>query len=65
MGLIKRQPGDRRWGLVVEFPMTDCGGVYVMRDRRSGVDRRKAKATLEDLLILLSQAPSIDPDKDS
>jgi hypothetical protein len=45
--------------------MTDCGGVYVMRDRRSGVDRRKAKATLEDLLILLSQAPSIDPDKDS
>ena len=65
MGLIKRQPGDRRWGLVVEFPMTDCNGVYVMRDRRSGVDRRKAKATLEDLLILFSQAPSIDPDNES
>ena len=65
MGLIKRQLGDRRWGLVVEFPMTDCNGVYVMRDRRSGVDRRKAKATLEDLLILFSEAPAIDPDKDS
>jgi hypothetical protein len=65
MGLIKRQPGDRRWGLVVEFPMTDCDGVHVMRDRRSGVDRRKAKATLEDLLILFSQAPAIDPDKES
>jgi hypothetical protein len=65
MGLIKRQPGDRRWGLVVEFPMIDCDSVYVMRDRRSGMDRRKAKATLEDLLILFSEAPSIDPDKES
>jgi hypothetical protein len=36
-----------------------------MRDRRSGMDRRKAKATLEDLLILFSEAPSIDPDKES
>ena len=61
MGLIKRQPGDRRWGMVVEFPMTDSHGVYVMRDRRSGMDRRKARATLEDLLILFSQAPSVDP----
>jgi hypothetical protein len=60
MGLIKRQPGDRRWGMVVEFPVTDSDGVYVMRERRSGVDRRKARATLEDLLILFSQAPSGD-----
>jgi hypothetical protein len=64
MGLIKRQPGDRRWGLDVEFPMTDCDGVDVMRDRRSGVDRRKVMATLEDLLILFSQAPSLDADKE-
>ena len=64
MGLIKRQPGDRRWGMVVEFPMTDSNGVHVMRDRRSDVDRRKARASLEDLLILFSQAPSVDPGKD-
>ena len=64
MGLIKRQPGDRRWGLVVEFPVMDSSGAYVLRDRRSGVDRRKARANLEDLLILFSQAPSIDPGED-
>lgn len=63
MGIIKRQPGDRRWGMDVGFPMTDSDGVYVIRDRRSGVDRRKARATLEDLLILFSQAPSGDPGK--
>lgn len=63
MGIIKRQPGDRRWGMDVDFPMTDSDGVYVIRDRRSGVDRRKARATLEDLLILFSQAPSGDPGK--
>ena len=61
MGLIKRQSGDRRWGLVVEFPVMDSNGAYVLRDRRSGMDRRKAKATLEDLLILFSEAPAIDP----
>jgi hypothetical protein len=61
MGLIKRQPGDRRWGMVVEFPMTDSDGVYVIRDRRNGVGRRKARATIEDLLVLFSQAPSVDP----
>jgi hypothetical protein len=44
--------------------MTDCDGVDVMRDRRSGVDRRKVMATLEDLLILFSQAPSLDADKE-
>ena len=63
MGLINRQPGDRRWGLVVEFPVMDSNGAYVLRDHRSGVDRRKSRATLEDLLILFSQAPSIDPGK--
>ena len=63
MGIIKRQPGDRRWGMDVEFPITDSDGVSVIRDRRGGVDRRKARATLEDLLILFSQAPSGDPDK--
>lgn len=64
MGLIKRQSGDRRWGMDVEFPVTDSNGVYVIRDRRSGVDRRKARATLEDLLVLLSQPHLDDPDKE-
>jgi hypothetical protein len=61
MGLIKRQPGERRWGMPTEFPLTDSGGVHVMLDRRGGIDRRKSSADLEDLLILFSQLPSVDP----
>lgn len=58
MGLVKRQPGDRRWGMPAEYPLTDCDGVQVTRDRRSGIDRRRSIASLEDLLILFSQLPS-------
>ena len=63
MGLVKRQPGERRWGMLSEFPLTDCGGVHVAHDRRDGDDRRKSRAALEDLLILFSQLPSEDPGK--
>jgi hypothetical protein len=44
-----------------EYPLTDSGGVHVMLDRRSGIDRRIAPADLEDLLILFSQLPFVDP----
>jgi hypothetical protein len=63
MGLRKRQSGQRRWGLPAEFPLTDREGVYVLRDRRSGFDRRKAIASLEELLVLFSQLPSEDLDR--
>ena len=61
MGLIKRQPGERRWGLPVSYPFTDSKGVHVVLDRRSGADRRQSPADLEDLLILFSQLPSVEP----
>lgn len=63
MGPRKRQPGERRWGIHVEFPLTDSETGYVVRDRRSGVDRRKAIASLEELLILHSQLSSEDPER--
>jgi hypothetical protein len=63
MGLVKRQPGERRWGMPVDFPLIDSGGVYVVHDRRRDDDRRKSPASLEDLLILFSQLPSEDPGK--
>jgi hypothetical protein len=59
MGL-KRQPGDRRWGMPVEYPLIDCDGLQVANDRRKGKDRRESPASLEDLLILFSQLPSDD-----
>jgi len=61
MTIIKRQSGDRRWGLPVEFPLTDGDGVAVCHNRRSDSDRRKAPASLEDLLILFSELPSEEP----
>jgi hypothetical protein len=63
MGLVKRQPGERRWGMPVDFPLIDSGGLYVVHDRRHDNDRRKSPASLEDLLILFSQLPSEDPGK--
>ena len=63
MALRKRQSGERRWGLPAEFPLRDSDGVHVLRDRRSGFDRRKAIATLEELLVLFSQLPSEDLDR--
>lgn len=61
MGLVKRQPWDRRRGMPVEYPLTDCDSLQVAHDRRKGVDRRESPASLEDLLILFSQLPSDDP----
>ena len=46
----------------VEYPLTDSSGVHVMLDRRSGIDRRVSPADLEDLLMLFSQMPSVDPE---
>ena len=63
MTVMKRQPGDRRWGIPVRFPLTDCEGLTVPHERRSGSDRRKTMATLEDLLILFSELPSVDPQR--
>jgi hypothetical protein len=60
MGLIKRQPGDRRWGIVVDFPLTDNLGNGVIYDRRSSNQRRRSIASLEDLPILFSEPPSVD-----
>ena len=58
----KRQPGERRWGMPVDFPLTDQEGRHIRGDRRSGVDRRKAAASLEELLIMLSRLASDDPE---
>lgn len=60
MGPVKRQPGDRRWGMPVQYPLTDCDGLKIEQDRRTGVDRRRSIASPEDLLILFSQLPSED-----
>ena len=52
---ITRQMGNRRWDLPHDFPLVDSQGVLVMCDRRKTPDRRKSRAELNDLLVLLSQ----------
>ncbi|MCG6899556.1 MAG: hypothetical protein LJE75_06075 [Gammaproteobacteria bacterium] len=55
MTIRRRQPGDRRWGFPVEYPLVDSCGFYVPVDRRRNVERRKAVTTLEEVEILLDQ----------
>lgn len=55
MGITRRQLGERRWGLPVQYPLIDSNGVMVEYDRRKQCERRKAGLTLEELEILLSQ----------
>lgn len=61
--VVKRQSWERRWGLPVEFPHTDSRGFSVAYDRRKGSDRRKAKASLDEIQILFSELPSLDPER--
>jgi hypothetical protein len=55
MGIIKRQLGDRRMGLLLGFPLVDSDDVLVSRDRRLHQERRVADFTLEEIEILLLQ----------
>jgi len=59
MAFAERQPGDRRWGLFNNFPLTDCCGLIVIHDRRSGKDRRETAAN-EEFLKSLAELPSVD-----
>jgi hypothetical protein len=52
----RRQPGDRRWGLHVDFPLQDSSGYLVLANRRKLGDRRRTDATMEELATLLSKA---------
>jgi hypothetical protein len=60
MTIIERQSEDRRWRIPMDFPLTDGEGTSVSYNRRSDSDRRRAAATLEDLLILFSELPTVD-----
>jgi hypothetical protein len=53
--LTQRQKGSRRFDLPAEFPLTDCQGIAVIQDRRRFPDRRKAAASLIDLVVVLSK----------
>jgi hypothetical protein len=52
----RRQPGERRWGLDVEFPLRDSRGYFVIADRRKTPDRRLLVATMEDWARLVSKS---------
>ena len=55
MGIIKRQPGERRMGLPMGFPLVDSDDVLVASDRRLHQERRKADLTLEQIELILAQ----------
>ena len=58
----RRHPGERRWALQDEFPVTDSSGVLVITERRSLADRRLDNTTLEDRLLMFSGMPQVEND---
>ena len=53
-----RQKGGRRAGLPADFPLRDCDGVLVQKDRRHLADRRKPVHDIDDLRVILSKMGS-------
>lgn len=58
MKLVVREKGSRRMGLPVDFPLRDCQGILVTRDRRQLQDRRKQLYGIDDLKVILSKMSS-------
>ena len=56
----RRQPGDRRWGLHVDYPLQDSSGFLVLANRRKLRERRRADTTMEELAALLARARQED-----
>jgi len=59
----RRNKGERRWGLSVEFPFRDSTGVVVVSERRKLSDRRLDNTTLVDRLLMFSGAVPVDTGK--
>jgi hypothetical protein len=49
--------------MTVAFPLTDDRGRRIAHDRRSGNERRKASASLEELLLLHTRLSSQDSER--
>ena len=47
--MIERQKGSRRLDSSLEFPLTDCQGVFVIQNRRRLPDPRREQYVLDDL----------------
>jgi len=61
----KRATGQRRWGLFPEFPLKDSKGVIVISDRRRVCDRRLGNTSFEQRLLMFSEMPPPDPDREN
>jgi hypothetical protein len=59
----KRSKGQRRWGMRVDFPLVDNGGITVVIDRRHLQDRRLDNIPLAERLMLFAQMLPPDPDR--
>ena len=59
----KRSKGQCRWGLKVEFPLKDSGGLTVITNRRRQTDRRLDNTSFEDRLVMFSGFPQLDPNE--
>lgn len=59
----RRNKGQRRWDLEVEYPLKDSNGFTVISDRRRVQDRRLDNISFEDRMIGFSEMPLFDPER--
>jgi hypothetical protein len=59
----RRSKGQRRWGILAEFPLIDSNGITVVIDRRRMADRRLDNIPLAERLLLFSQMLPPNPDR--
>ena len=59
----RRNKGQRRWEIDLEFPIRDSGGVLVITDRRTLTDRRLGNTSMEERLVMFSGMMQIETDK--
>ena len=57
----KRSKGQRRWGMLTDFPLRDSSGLIVVTDRRRTSDRRLCNTSFEERLLMFSGLPQRDP----
>ena len=56
----RRNRGERRWALPVEFPLRDSTGAVVVSERRRLRERRLDNTTLVERLLMFSGAVPVD-----
>ncbi len=60
--LERRNKGQRRWELDMQFPLKDSNGITVITERRHMSDRRLVNTTLAERLTMFCEMLPLHPE---